>query len=75
MKLWFCWLFLVIITIIMAVFNIKSLHLLIVLLTIIKLLIISEIFMEMKQAPMIWRGTMQLYSVSIPLLCFLIINL
>lgn len=74
MKLWFYWLFLVIVTITMAVFNIKSLQLLIVLLTIVKLLTISEIFMEMKQAPLIWRSTMQLYSVSIPLACFFIIS-
>jgi len=74
MKLWFYWLFLIIVTVMMAIFNIKSLQLLIILFTIVKLLIISEIFMELKQAPAIWRNAMQLYSVTIPMACFFIIN-
>ncbi len=74
MNLWFYWLVLITATVMMAAFNIKSLQLLIMLFTIVKLLTISEIFMELKQAPAMWRSAMQLYSVMIPMTCFFIIN-
>lgn len=74
MKLWFYWLFLITATVMMAAFNIKSLQLLILLLTIVKLLTICEVFMEMNHAPTLWRRAMQLYSVMLPVTCFFIIN-
>jgi cytochrome c oxidase subunit 4 len=74
MNLWFYWLILITATVMMAAFNMKSLPLLIMLLTIVKLLTISEIFMEMKHAPTLWRSGMQGYAVILPMTCFFIIN-
>lgn len=74
MNLWFYWLILITATVMMAAFNMKSLPLLIMLLTIVKLLTISEIFMEMKHAPTLWRSGMQVYAVILPMTCFFIIN-
>ncbi|MCX4186998.1 hypothetical protein [Methylophaga sp. OBS4] len=74
MKLWFYWLFLITATVMMAGLNIKSLQLLIMLFTIVKLLTVSEVFMELHHAPLLWRNAMLLYSVAVPLVCFLIIT-